>query len=447
MIVIHPDAEIHFNEKVRRLAALIKKYQPRQESAPSFVPERAQYHAIASKDILAPALISETNHKDEEVGRYYNDQGSLVGLAGSDYREFSILCEKIQKIPSIRNTISLKTIQNHIFNWCSLEFRKQAANEPMQYVLEKASSEVHDYEIWFPMAYTFVQSDMNLCNIEFRTISSSTIYSWSTMFKKDDEEISEESKLFFKDIETKFLGKAAVFVRISAESQRAIEIGRNSADIAVRILNFLHPHAQYADIASYSTLAGKAFIPYSETILSSPINFQTSSSFEKSPKEWHISNEQIIDLRHQFYNLINSIYATPEESHSKFQKLLIDSFLRFLLYVFTSSPEQKLIYILSALESMLLKNRSEPIQGNVADRMAFFLSQDPTERLRIIEDFKRTYDLRSSYVHHGLLIEELESVERFIADARHFFHKAFHCHDKYSTIEEFLKMIDQIKYS
>ena len=54
----------------------------------------------------------------------------------------------------------------------------------------------------------------------------------------------------------------------------------------------------------------------------------------------------------------------------------------------------------SALEGLLLKNASEPLQQNVAERLAFLATNTVSERIELVNDFKELYKIRSEYIHH-----------------------------------------------
>lgn len=74
--------------------------------------------------------------------------------------------------------------------------------------------------------------------------------------------------------------------------------------------------------------------------------------------------------------------------------------------------------MLSALESILLKNENEPIQQNLAERIAFFISNNIDGRKKIIRNIKDVYGIRSKYLHHGYSSYELESISEFMLNTQ-----------------------------
>ena len=64
------------------------------------------------------------------------------------------------------------------------------------------------------------------------------------------------------------------------------------------------------------------------------------------------------------------------------------------------------LQIIGALEMILLRNDTEPIQQNIGERMAFVVGRNVNERKAIINNFRRIYSVRSKFLHHGVGSEE-----------------------------------------
>ena len=92
---------------------------------------------------------------------------------------------------------------------------------------------------------------------------------------------------------------------------------------------------------------------------------------------------------------------------------------------------------MTTVEMFGLRNTNEPIQAGVADRLAFAISDDPDTRQRIVNNFQKTYELRSARSHHGKSIAETETIEEFLRNAWAFFLKAIQGVGRYRTRMEF----------
>jgi hypothetical protein len=82
----------------------------------------------------------------------------------------------------------------------------------------------------------------------------------------------------------------------------------------------------------------------------------------------------------------------------------------------TGDVRERLVWYCAGLESILLKDRSEPILVNLAERLAMFAYETVNERMAAISDVRAAYSLRSEFVHHGVDVADEEIIGRF---ARH----------------------------
>src|SRR5215213_6649159 len=102
---------------------------------------------------------------------------------------------------------------------------------------------------------------------------------------------------------------------------------------------------------------------------------------------------------------------------------------------------------MSAAEHLLLRDASEPVQGNVADRMAFLIGSGRTERQKIVSSFKRSYQLRSKYVHHLNDVEDEEALEDFFVFMWRMLFSAVAGMHRFGDHSTFLDEIDKVKFS
>jgi len=130
-----------------------------------------------------------------------------------------------------------------------------------------------------------------------------------------------------------------------------------------------------------------------------------------------------------------------------FEELVLNAALMYSRCTIAKTIADKLTYILAALESVFIKNNTEPVQSNLSERMAFALVQDPDERAEVIRTVKDTYGLRSQFLHHGQSIDDLALMERFMNYAWHTILGLIRTTDDYSDREELLKELEHRKLS
>ena len=86
---------------------------------------------------------------------------------------------------------------------------------------------------------------------------------------------------------------------------------------------------------------------------------------------------QLSDTRNPFHKLLAS------KEKNQFQKDVINALHIYSQHCLKRSCFDRLLYIFSAIESILIANDTERIQTSIADRMAFFLTKDKHERRTI----------------------------------------------------------------
>jgi Apea-like HEPN len=95
---------------------------------------------------------------------------------------------------------------------------------------------------------------------------------------------------------------------------------------------------------------------------------------------------------------VRKVFA--KQKNSELERKLILSSKMYWLALQSYSPEITFISLISALESLLLGVSDRDYIGlKISEKVAFLMSDEQKERLRIYKSMKRFYDIRSSLVH------------------------------------------------
>src|SRR4051794_8425363 len=131
---------------------------------------------------------------------------------------------------------------------------------------------------------------------------------------------------------------------------------------------------------------------------------------------------------------------------SDFKTTLRASMLAFSKGMTQVDLNDRLVYTLSALEGLLLKDTSEAIQQNVGDRIAFLLYSDPKARWDTVQNLRDVYRLRSQYLHHRVSLADQAKLETFIMNAHFVLARALEWSDRFADRSQFIQLLDQAKY-
>jgi hypothetical protein len=165
---------------------------------------------------------------------------------------------------------------------------------------------------------------------------------------------------------------------------------------------------------------------------------------------WHLSDDDVRKYTETFgFDHVNKLLAS--KNRTTFQETLLDALLLYSRSTREKDLEGKLVYTLVAMESMLLRNDTEPIQQNVGERMAFIntinTNAGVVKRQQIIRNLKAAYALRSKFVHHGNTIEDREIVRQFMINAWALFTTLATASQRFETKEELIDHLEAMKLS
>lgn len=132
---------------------------------------------------------------------------------------------------------------------------------------------------------------------------------------------------------------------------------------------------------------------------------------------------------------------------SDFQEKLIASLLIYNRGNVTRNAVEKLVYVLVALETMLLRDQREPIQANVGERLAFIVGKDAAERQKVAALTKSCYNTRSRFIHHGQSLESLSQIEDFLRYSWVFFTRLIRKHLQYASKTALLDDLERRKFT
>jgi hypothetical protein len=180
----------------------------------------------------------------------------------------------------------------------------------------------------------------------------------------------------------------------------------------------LRPQPPQREVTSYCALLGTENVEGIKHLEMEDdrVRYIFDRTVGKPVLHWHLSDDEVRKYTETFgFDHVNKLLASKDRT--KFQETLLDTLLLYSRSTREKDLAGKLVYTLVAMESILLRNDTEPIQQNVGERMAFINADTVGERQQIMRNLKAAYALRSRFVHHGSTIEERETVWRFMINA------------------------------
>lgn len=412
---LHASAEANYNERAAALAARLTQTPTRRESAAGF-PSDIVVTDITEDQIIGELEKSVVDYTGKTVGRYFLSGDSEVALEGDAYRALSSLAEAVQSNTAFRTSLSRAFVADALFAWLKATYGKEAPSQPfINFLIARAEESVRDLTIWTPIANLEVETPFPLAGAEIRPLSQATIDQWERTLRERAPH-NEGLPLLFADFRRRFQGLAAVVTTVRAEPQRATEYASEQAEDATSLLAFFSGALLLPEVKCLTRPKGSENSETRTTLVHS----DSADIFTVSSKVLDLASAQISrlaasEIEHMRMKLLDKLSALLTKSDpSAFEQAAATSVLLYTKAAFTASPVDKLVYILTSLESMFLKNDNEPIQQNLAERLAMLTTKGLEPRKKVLGAVKAVYAIRSKYLHHGHASSDLAAITEFL---------------------------------
>jgi len=356
-IAFHPEAEKNFNNKVEDLLQCIeKKHISEPEKKDSFVSEREPKHVLTEKD-FTPNGSSTVSYRGERKSIYFKLEEQEYGLRENNYTCLTKTASAIQSLPTFREICSCEYVQNIIFLWLTKKFSdNNYIVEFTSFFLENLNSDVIETTTWVPIANLEVETSFKVANSEIRPLSKEIIDVWCEMFNavKPDEKANADSVSYH--VKTEFQGLAAVVTTLTAEANYVKQKSLENAQTIISLLGIFSGAELIPDIKCLTNIKGfehenisNVFIEFNRK-QGQVFTFESAIAERAATRPMRLSKKDINEIQTIGLNKLSSLLI--KNPLSEFEKQVMHSVLLYAKAAFTSDPTEKIIYILTSLESL-----------------------------------------------------------------------------------------------
>jgi hypothetical protein len=453
---LHPQAASNFDSKADNLLAAVALEPPEDASEPPTDMFRPGGHPIATfteEDYIEFKVTGKSDRLGRTTARYFETEEGRVGLEDERYELLVQLSESIQKTKEYRELVSTKWVEDRIVDWLQTKHESATAASLTKDLADRCEEDVAEHELWFPVSYLSVETDLVFGDVVFKTITEEFMDRLAQDIEKSkeghDASYAAKMDMRLERQRADLQGLAAATVRVNAEPERAYELALQKSEQAVAALRVYQVSATTTpEVASYCALLGTENL---ESIKSLEIESERIIRTSERPVgkpvlHWHLSDDEIRDYTRKLgFDKVNQLLATKKKT--RFQETLLDALLLYSRSAREKDLADKFVYMFAAMESVLLRNDTEPIQQNIGERMAFLIASNIEARKAIISRLKAAYALRSKFVHHGQTIEDRDIVWHFMVDTWALFTTLAKVSQKYETKEELIEAVEDRRLS
>ncbi len=445
VIELHPNAAKRFdelgNDLLNRVVACDAAESPRSGVRPDLYPT-----VNIPEEYIAELRVTRSivNGMQQEVGRLFELGKGKFGLIHDGYKALMELAEQIQTNSAFRDSTTVEFVREVIFDWVIRSHPKSHGASLSAFLLQEAGEKIKDYEIWIPIHQFYVERPLSVGAIAVRTITGEMMDAWQAkaiVREPGDEVVIQEH---FSRTRSRLQGCAAACVTVRAEKGKALEVARFRAGRVAAFLRFFSPANWTPKLRSYCVPLGSENVVQTAELFvegGSIVNYERGILDGRQPG-WLLANsvlEQFPGLLEQLSRLLLAGKRTS------YQETLCDALLLYSRNSVAVEPSDKLVYILVALESILLRNDTEPITKSLGERMAFLIGKDIESRKAILANVAEAYRLRSAFVHHGNSVSDVDILSIFMLNAWTCFHNLLFHRDYLDSKDQLIASLEERK--
>jgi hypothetical protein len=408
IIQIHPEAARRFNELADQILTKITFKLEASGQVKEFRPDIYPVAQIPERETIGEISVMDSlvDTTGKERGRFFEHEKRNMGLVGESFESLSQLVRRLHDTPDLKETTSHEFILDTAFEWIEGKHKNTQCSTFTEYVLKRSNDEIRDFEVWFPVYRTYLESSFPMGRVVFQTISRQMMDECEARIPKSDPETAIAVQSAFARDRSVLQACAAAGTKIRAERTKALATSRELAEDAVGLLRFFSPANWTPKLRSYCTLLG------SENVRGTAELFLHGTSVETyhrgaldSGAFWVLSNSYLSNFP-GLLDRLQTLAAAPD--YSPFRQAIYDALLVYSRNSVAITPTDKLVYILVALESLLVRGENEPLAKNVGERFAFLIGESKETRIAVRDNTTEIYRHRSGFLHHGRSVKDLD---------------------------------------
>lgn len=356
-------------------------------------PKKDEVFTISGMESVNSFRFQYTTPRGEFMAFIY-DQEKHYGLPLEIFNTIDKLIKEIYK--NVKKYVHINKLTEITFNWFKEKLTKSTSLSLSDYSISEIEPSIQEYEVWIPLL-------LNNVNVRF-VIGDVTIKS---VKKKDIEHLP--IKLQEMIIHNH---NSVAITKVEAEPVLATEIAFEKAEKAVGVLRFFLAIHYLPLLISNCALAGtEAFSSKTSFVFKDKTFITSTKSADPNMGQEILITANYLKEIDEKLGLGQLSYLLTLEDKTDFHNQLLNSVSLFSKAMLTRNILERMVYIITSIESFLLKNSSEPIQKNVGERMAIIIGKDLQHKKDIIENFTESYSFRSQMFHHGKMELDEEKKE------------------------------------
>lgn len=389
---------------------LVHPQEPPVFAEPPYTP-----FAITGEDVVGPTISSRTNRLGEETERTLFMDGWEVTIGGDQFRELQQLAEKIQRTAAYRHSVSTKIILDEAFMWTCLYVQEKISQTLTDFVAQKANEAVADLQILIPVHELLLDSPIQIGSTIVRPLTGVEMDRWVEDLSRA---APDHRTAFINEIEAKrreVQGRAVCEITLRAEPDFAGKVAIERASDTLALLNLFSRAAFEPTVTSFAVPLGMQNVRTERCHVIRNGEYRGENSRIANARFgtfWRITKDDADTFLSVGLRELGELLAKTDRN--EYEQKLLESAMLYSTATTSATLSDKLVYVIVALESFMLRNDTEPIQSAISERVAFTIGESAPQRRAIAQEIRAAYALRSKFVHHGEVSTDVATMRTFM---------------------------------
>lgn len=445
---LHDDARRRFEELgADLLKSVVSFREPPRPKHRGFEPDVVKARPLTDAGIVGDLHIGWKGKDGAQTGIAVAEVGGLrTGLVGDGYKALVGLARAMAKVKPFAATASVAFLQEQIFEW--IKASRRGTNPPscVDFVLSALSTAATDQSVLVPVSELYVEAPLVFGPVTIKTFPDAYFQQFEAR-KLPEGHSPAEHDAWCKSMRSDFQGLAVAEATTYGEPIRARELASENIELVVGIFRFVAPAHLNTRVVSRIARWGYAPPRTDMVFIAQPSGrcAEVKTALIDGDTRTVIDNEMQVVLLEAGLAEVREIVG--RDDRTDLEDALLASMTTFGHAALTPDLRERIVWYCAGLESILLKNSSEAILHNLGERMAIFAYDTVDERSAVLKDVAAAYSLRSSFVHHGVDIEDREVIDKFAHHGVKFLLRVAKNISRFGNKEKFLEHIDRMKLS
>lgn len=448
-IELPSQAEEYFNKQADELFSLLQPANLKKEK-PEGKSQSSDSHAftedITDKEIIDLRVTGTVDGFGKERSRYFQTKDGPVGLEDDRHTRFEQLVYKLSTRTELRKFLSVESLKATLFEWFQKRYKGELPSSVsfVGYLKERGAEQICARKISIPISYLTIEKPFKIGSVTFEYYTKEFFDQIENHIRKN---VADESGRFnegIRKIRKRYQGVVFSSISVNAETEKCIEIAKEETEKALMVLRLFSPTVFVPEIPSYLGMMGKINLPSSYLFIfenGQLLPLIREKLDERKDPKWVIREQDIQNFKNQ--GLDHASDLITKENRTELEDLLMTSLFLFTRGIVAKEFQDKLVFTLVSIETLLLQNQSEPIQNSVGLRLCFLTASTVDERRQVVDLVKEAYKERSAYLHHGYSKSDFELLQRLQHTIWTAFINVVRMRDRYSSQDELLKFIEE----